>query len=184
VTELWHGRLLVATPELTEPTFARTVIQLLQHSTDDGAFGLVVNRPTDAEVARAVPSWQAPPTEPSLVFWGGPVEPTAAVCVGALPVGAPADPSYEPVDAVPWLATVDLTVEACLLPQARIFAGYAGWSAGQLEGEVAEGAWWVVDALPDDCFTSEPDTLWRRVLRRQGGRLALMSTLPDDPGQN
>jgi putative transcriptional regulator len=66
----------------------------------------------------------------------------------------------------------------------RIFAGYAGWSSGQLEDEIGEGAWYVVDAEPRDPFTDAPEGLWRAVLRRQRGDLALVSTYPDDPSMN
>jgi len=66
----------------------------------------------------------------------------------------------------------------------RIFAGYAGWSAGQLEGEIQAGGWYVVDAEARDAFSPEPDRLWRVVLRRQRGNLALVATFPDDPTMN
>ena len=68
--------------------------------------------------------------------------------------------------------------------EVRVFSGYAGWSPGQLEGEVEQGAWWVVDALPGDPFVARPELLWRQVLRRQGPPLALVSTYPDDPALN
>ena len=66
----------------------------------------------------------------------------------------------------------------------RIFAGYAGWGSGQLEGEIADGAWYVVESEPDDVFNLDPTGLWRRVLRRQRDEMAFLSTYPDDPTQN
>jgi putative transcriptional regulator len=66
----------------------------------------------------------------------------------------------------------------------RIFAGYAGWSPGQLQDEIDEGAWYVVEAETGDAFTNNPEDLWRTVLRRQTGDLALMATFPDDPTLN
>lgn len=66
----------------------------------------------------------------------------------------------------------------------RIFAGYAGWGAGQLEAEIEEGAWYVVDAELGDAFVAQPEELWRTVLRRQPGELAFVATFPDDPTQN
>ena len=65
-----------------------------------------------------------------------------------------------------------------------MFAGHSGWSPGQLDEEIVEGAWWVVPGSPDDLFSAEPRTMWRRVLRRQPPPLSLVSTLPEDPSQN
>ena len=181
----WSGRLLVATPLLTEDTFARTVVQLLQHDTDDGALGVVVNRPSHAPLSEIVPGWGMLASEPSTVFVGGPVQPSAAICLARLRAGAGEDPSYVQVPGAPWLGTVDLDMEAAdAVEEVRVFAGYAGWSPGQLEDEVEQGGWWVCDALPGDCFSGDPAHLWRQVLRRQGVPLALAATYPSDPALN
>jgi putative transcriptional regulator len=66
----------------------------------------------------------------------------------------------------------------------RIFAGYAGWGSGQLEAEIEEGAWYVVPAEPQDPFLADPERLWAQVLRRQGGQLAMLATMPAEPGMN
>ncbi len=183
----WAGRLLVATPELTEPTFARSVVLLLQHSDDDGALGVVVTRPSGTDVDEVLPGWQDLVAAPERVFVGGPVSPEAAICLGRLRPGADG-PTVAPLPSAPLLATVDLDAApdavAPLVQRLRIFSGCAGWSPGQLEGEVEEGSWWVLDSLPGDPFSTEPDRLWRQVLRRQGGTLSLVSTYPEDPRQN
>jgi putative transcriptional regulator len=89
---------------------------------------------------------------------------------------------------MPEVGTLDLELETQEIPtsltQLRVFAGYAGWGAGQLESELSAGAWWVVDAAADDVFSDEPEMLWQRVLRRQGGRLALVAAYPADPMLN
>lgn len=185
------GRLLVATPVIDEPTFGRTVVLLLQAGGAEGALGVVLNRPSDVEVARVLPGWDELAQDPPQVFEGGPVQPQAAICLARLRDGA------DDVEGVallpsrlpgPRLATVDLDGDPGLLAPAlsrlRVFAGYAGWSPGQLEAEVDEGAWWVLDALPEDPFPSQPHLLWRQVLRRQGPPLAFAVTLPGDPTQN
>lgn len=180
-----QGRLLVATPSLTEPTFARTVIQVLQHSDEDGALGVVLNRPSGTPVSEVLPGWALLAPDPVVVFEGGPVQQTAAICLGRLARGAAPSTCYSEVPGVPWLGTVDLDEDAPeAVEEVRVFAGYAGWSPGQLEGEVADGAWWVLDALPSDCFTVEPGLLWRQVLRRQGMPLALVASYPEDPTLN
>ena len=185
------GRLLVATPVIDEPIFGRTVVLLLQAGDEQGALGVVLNRPSEVEVARVLPGWDDLAHEPTQVFEGGPVQPQAAICLARLRPEAGEAPGVAPLTSAlpgPRLATVDLDADpadvAPSLSRLRVFAGYAGWSPGQLESEVAEGAWWVLDALPDDPFPSRPDLLWRQVLRRQGPPLAFAVTLPGDPTQN
>jgi putative transcriptional regulator len=172
--------LLVATPALTDPHFARTVVQIVQHAEDDGALGVVLNRPSETPLADVLPGWALLSPEPVVVFLGGPVQETAAICLGRLGTGqTPA--SCVPVPGAPWLGTLDLEAEPAEPVQAvRVFAGYAGWSPGQLEAEVEEAGWWVVDALPSDCFTPDPMQLWSTVLRRQGMPLALAASYPPD----
>ncbi|MCU1593279.1 MAG: hypothetical protein JWO12_671 [Frankiales bacterium] len=179
-----QGRLLVATPVLTEETFSRTVIQLLQHSADDGALGVVLNRPSGTAVGDVLPGWALLAPEPDVVFLGGPVSETSAICLGRI-TGSAESSSYACVPGAPWLGTVDLDVDASPdVEEVRVFAGYAGWSPGQLEAELEQDAWWAIDPLPGDCFTSAPELLWRQVLRRQGMPLALVASYPPDPTLN
>lgn len=185
VNESLTGKLLVAAPALTHPTFRRTVILLLDHA-DHGALGVVVNRPSDVEVDDVLPSWQRHATEPGRVFTGGPVSQDSALCLARLPREA-AEP-----DGLRWiigsLAVVDLEISPVSLTGQvtglRVFAGYAGWSPGQLESEIAEGSWFVVDAEPWDAFSNTPEELWQAVLRRQPGDLAYVASYPDDPELN
>src|SRR3954467_12350560 len=186
----WTGRLLVATPQLVDPNFARTVCLLLQADDEDGALGLVLNRPTGTEVGEVLDDWHPLAAAPGVVFTGGPVQPNAAICLGHGRPGAPAVASYSVLEGSPGTAfgTVDLDASpddiATAVTEVRVFAGYAGWSAGQLEAEVDEGAWWVLDALPSDAFTDRPEELWRDVLRRQGAPLACAAVFPEAPALN
>lgn len=184
------GQLVVATPQLGDPNFARTVVLLLRADPDDGALGLVLNRPTGTEVAEVLPHWARLAAEPDTVFQGGPVQPEAAICLGRGRPGGPAVTSFAALSGVPGgsLGTVDLDAAPedvrVAVSEIRLFAGYAGWAAGQLEGEVAEGAWWVLDALPADAFAVQPELLWRQVLLRQGAPLAFAASYPADPSLN
>jgi len=184
----WQGRLLVATPLLTDPHFHRAVVLVLSHEPDEGALGLVLDRPSGTGVAEVLPGWEGLAASPPVVFEGGPVARTSAVCLGAARPGAPATAAFADLAADPLLGTVDLDARpedvADALREVRVFAGYAGWSPGQAEAEVDEGAWWVLDALPGDPFSPAPGLLWKQVLRRQGLPLALASTAPDDPSLN
>ena len=180
----WSGRLLVATPTLLDPNFARTVVLLLQHDEQDGALGVVLTRPTETGVGEVLPEWAGAAAGPAVVFAGGPVQPTAAVCLGRLSnPGGPVE-GWAPLPD-PLLGTVDLDRSPWPgLAEVRVFAGYAGWAAAQLEAEVEQGAWWVLDALPGDAFTPRPELLWEQVLRRQGPPLAYAVTFPADPSLN
>lgn len=179
------GQLLVATPLLTEPTFLRTVILLLEHGATTGALGVVINRSTDVDVADVVPAVADLVTPPARLFAGGPVSPETAIALGSVVPGADPD-GWSPV--IPPLATVDLDHDPVLLAASlralRVFAGYAGWAPGQLEGEIAEGAWYVVDSLPGDPFEADPPRVWSTVLRRQGWPLSAVAVCPVDPSLN
>ena len=188
------GKLLVATPTLREPTFRRTVISVLEHSSA-GALGVVINRPGDASLLDVVPPVAELASRPAVLFAGGPVDPTAAIALGVLAPEAGrftglADEAerlgWKPL--LPPVVTVDLDVDpdvlATTVRELRVFAGYAGWSAGQLEGEIADGAWYVVDSRPMDAFDALPDRLWSAVLRRQAWPLSVVSTCPLDPTMN
>jgi putative transcriptional regulator len=182
------GQLLVATPLLEEPTFARSVVLLLDHD-DDGTLGVVINRPTEVGVADVLPPWQPYATGPGVVFSGGPVALDSALALATVIGSTRSDD--EPLGwrrVVGALGLVDLDAPPELLAAEigalRIFAGYAGWAAGQLAAEVESGAWYVIDGEPGDAFSADPKALWRSVLRRQRGDLAFVSTYPRDPSHN
>lgn len=191
------GRLLVATPALADPNFDRAVILLLDHD-DQGSLGVVLNKPTPVEVADILEPWAAYTGEPGVVFQGGPVSLDSALALGVIPGeddgGPGAAPRRARSEPLGWrrvhgaIGLVDLDTPPQLLAEAlgslRIFAGYAGWSSGQLERERGQGAWYVVDSEPGDVSSPHPEGLWRAVLRRQRSALAMIATYPDDPSLN
>lgn len=173
------GRLLVATPDLSDPNFQHAVVLLLAHG-EDGSLGVVVNRPGELPVTDVLPALAPAVSEPATMFAGGPVQPDGVIGLGR--AEAEVD-SLNPV--IPGLGVVDLEqdpdVLAAELTELRLFAGHAGWIPGQLDNEMEQGGWFVVDARPEDVFCAEPDELWTRVLRRQGG---LFVTATVDPSAN
>jgi putative transcriptional regulator len=183
MTESLAGKLLVATPDMDDPNFFRTVVFIVEHDDDEGALGLVLNRPSDAAVSDHLPDWDEAAAPPPVVFVGGPVTPEVAI-------GLVDRPSYPPADwraALHQIGLIDLAThpgDVGGVARCRVFAGYAGWVVGQLDMEVALGSWFVVDALENDVFTSEPDDLWRSVLRRQDSRLSWFANYPLDPRLN
>ena len=169
------GKLLVAPPALRDPNFTGTVVLMLLHN-DDGAFGLVLTRPSINPVTEFLPSWADRCAAPALVFGGGPVQPTSAI--GLVKMAAPTE-GVAMVSAD--LGTADLELDPVLIPGVlalRVFAGYSGWAGGQLEGELELGGWIVVGARPDDAFDPDPSTLWERVVARQGGVLGSLARTP------
>lgn len=183
------GRLLVAAPPLVDPNFDRSVVFMLNHD-DDGALGLVLNRPDEHVVVPGLESWLDRSTPPSAVFAGGPVELQGLIGLARSDDAQPGE-SWAPVMAPAGprgLGTVDLSSDPLLVPfrvsELRVFRGYAGWGPHQLDGELANDAWIVVDAEPDDLFSTEPHTLWRRILGRQPGRVSWLANFPDNPSVN
>ncbi|KRV47704.1 hypothetical protein AQ490_04785 [Wenjunlia vitaminophila] len=181
------GRLLVATPALADPNFDRAVVLLLDHD-DEGSLGVVLNRPTPVDVQDVLSSWAALAGRPQVIFQGGPVALDSALALAVVPGGSvEGNPlGWRRVHGAIGLVDLEAPPEllAGELSSLRIFAGYAGWAPGQLEEELVEGAWYLVDSEPGDVFSPSPERLWRSVLRRQRGELAMVATYPDDPSLN
>ena len=179
------GSLLVAMPALTDPTFAGAVIYVLDHS-ETGTLGVVLGRPSQVEIRDVLPGWCDLAVPPGVFHVGGPCETDTALCLATAPQGGTA-PGLRPVAGNVHLVDLDADPEALAghLTGLRVFAGYAGWSPGQLAGEIAEGAWACVPSHPGDVLSdsSGPD-LWRRVMGRQTGRLAVLSSATADPTAN
>lgn len=178
-----RGRLLVATPLIGDGPFWRSVVYVLDHS-GEGSLGVIINRPLNARISDVLPSWGDAVTAPTHLFDGGPVGSDAALAVGVVregigPVGW--HQMSERVGLVDLDGPVPSSGEFATL---RVFAGYAGWDAGQLDGEIEEGSWFVVDAIDSDLGSVEPTTLWRDVLRRQSGEMRLLATFPADVDLN
>jgi putative transcriptional regulator len=181
--ETLRGRLLVATPPLVDPNFDRSVVLVLEHG-EEGALGIILNRPTDATLTAVLPEWHAHASAPDVVFSGGPVAPEAVIALAR--GGAGSDAGWVPV--LDDVGSVDVGRQpdelGFRIDALRVFAGYAGWGPGQLEGELSEQAWFVVSTQPSDPFSDRPEDLWRDVLRRQRGRVAMFAHFPADPMSN
>jgi putative transcriptional regulator len=175
--------LLVASPRLDDSNFERSVVLVLDRG-PDGALGVILNRPTGVEVDQVLEPWMpsvalAPP---GVLFNGGPVARDAVIGLGR---------GHVSTEAIGWrplfddVGTVDLALDPADMPVvlngARLFSGYSGWSPGQLDEEIADGAWFVVAATAGDAFVSDPDMQWHDVLRRQSGTLAMLATYPPSP---
>jgi putative transcriptional regulator len=174
MAESLGGQLLIAAPSMGD-YFHRTVILVVEHS-DQGAFGLVLNRPSETSVGEAAPELGELIGGEHLLHVGGPVQPNAVTAIGEH-----ADPGDATKLIVGAVGMVDLD-EPPDLSRVRVFAGYAGWGPEQLDGELEEEAWILEDAHPDDPFGE--DDLWAQVLRRKGGEYALLARMPPDPSVN
>lgn len=177
-----EGQLLIASPALLDPNFRRTVVLVTEHS-GEGAAGLVLNRPSPASVSELVPELEPLVEDEQEPVWlGGPVQPNAVLVLGEF-----VDPDEAAVPLFGALGFPALDDPETVVPattRRRVFAGYAGWGAGQLEGELEREDWILEPARPDDPFTEEPQSLWADALRRKGGIYELVARMPEDPSVN
>jgi putative transcriptional regulator len=182
VVDSIRGQLLIAGPTLQDPNFWRTVVLVVEHN-EDGALGLVLNRPSETTVAEVVPqlSELVDPEEDVLV--GGPMQPGAVIVLADF-----MDPEDAAVIAFEDVGVMGATSEPADLVggvrSARAFAGHAGWGPGQLDGELERGDWILEPAQRVDAFTADPSELWSDVLSRKGGSYALVARMPPDPSTN
>lgn len=178
------GQLLVSIPDLGDENFDQSVVLVIEHD-EQGALGLVLNHPSATPVVEHLPTLEPLLASPAVFFLGGPVAVGGLLALGRRRLDRPATHATEvagPVVLVEPQALVDDEVDG--LDVVRMFTGYSGWAPGQLDAELASGAWHLLGPMPDDVFTSDPDHLWRSVMRRQGGRLASQGMYPDDLSVN
>jgi putative transcriptional regulator len=180
--ESLRGKLLIASPALVDPNFARAVVLITEHN-DDGAMGVVLNRPSETSVDEVAPELAGVVVDDEPVFIGGPVQPQALVVLA----------EFADLDAAAWIVVADVGFVAAqtdgdrledAVRRGRVYAGYSGWGAGQLEGELAEEAWIVEPPLASELFPDDPLALWQDVLARKGGQFALIARMPEDPSVN
>lgn len=177
-----RGKLLIAAPSLTDPNFWRSVVLVAEHS-EEGAMGLVLNRPLDVLVAEAVEPLAPLVDGDAAVFQGGPVEPQAVLALAEF--DDPTEAVSLAIDGVGFVSSdPDIDALRDSVRRARVFAGYAGWSPGQLEEELAEEAWLVEPAQPADIFADDASELWASVLRRRGVLGTMLAMMPPDPSMN
>ena len=174
MAESLSGQLLIASPSMAD-FFRRAVVLVVEHTTE-GAFGLVLNRPSETTVGEAAPELGELIGGEHMLHIGGPVQSNAVTAIGEH-----AEPGASSKLIVGTVGMVDLD-DPPKLAQLRVFAGYAGWGAGQLDDEVEQEAWMVEPAHPDDPF-AEGD-LWAAVLERMGDEFALLARMPSDPSMN
>ncbi|HYH60819.1 MAG TPA: YqgE/AlgH family protein [Solirubrobacterales bacterium] len=179
--ESLRGKLLIASPALVDPNFMRSVVLMTEHS-DDGAMGIVLNRPADATARDLMPALEDIARDDPL-FIGGPVQPQAVVLLAEF-----ADPS-----AAAWIVVADVGLASAetdfdelgdVVRRGRFYAGYSGWGPGQLEAEIEIDSWIIEPPLPAELFPDDPESLWSDVLARKGGSYELVSRMPEDPSMN
>jgi putative transcriptional regulator len=177
-----RAQLLVASPQLLDPNFARTVVLITEHN-NDGAMGVVLNRPATTTVTDAAPELEDLVQPGDDVFVGGPVQPSSVIVLAEW--DSPDDAAVPIFDGIGFVgAEADPDELARTVSRARVFAGFAGWSPGQLELELERDDWILEPALPEDVFASAPEQLWSDVLERKGGEYALVARMPLDPSLN
>jgi putative transcriptional regulator len=179
VAESLRGSLLIAAPQLLDPNFRRTVVLIADYG-EEGAMGVILNRPSGMTVADAAPDLEPLIGAEAPIFAGGPVQPTSGVVLAE--VTEADEPVFDDVVLVPGIGELADVIDGA--GSVRVFAGYAGWGPGQLDGEVEREDWIVEPAQASDVFSEQPDALWGQVLERKGGQYALLARMPEDPSQN
>ncbi len=179
------GSLLIASATLVDPNFARCVLLILECN-EDGSLGVILNQPSQTPIGEVLAPWQDLVRPPGVFFRGGPVELNAALAIGARVPEDDEPLGFRSLTSSLGMVDLDSAPDDLLgrLTALRIYAGYAGWGAGQLEAELAEGSWHVVPAHHTDLFSDHPDRLWAEILRRQPPPLSMLSTLPEDASLN
>lgn len=179
--ESLRGRLLISAGGLYDPNFRHTVVLVGEHN-DEGALGVVLNRPLDVTVAEAVPALASLVPEDAPLYQGGPVQPRSPVLLGRFARPEAAD---LPIFGSIGFLTGDIPAEiGSEIMEARVYAGYSGWGPGQLEDEMEGGSWILEPAREEDVFTDQPDLLWHRILERKGPEYRQLSRMPYDPSMN
>lgn len=180
--ESLRAQLLVASPQLGDPNFARTVVLITEHN-EEGAMGIVLNRPATTSVAEAAPELEDLVGPGDDVYVGGPVQPSSVIVLAEW--RTPDDSSVPVFDGVGFVgAGADPEELSRTITRARVFAGFAGWTTGQLEAELGRDDWILEPAQPEDVFAAAPEDLWSDVLERKGGQYALVARMPLDPSLN
>ena len=175
------GQLLISSGGLYDPNFRHTVVLIAEHG-PEGAVGVVLNRALDYTVEEVIPTLGELVPEGAPLFEGGPVQRDGAILCVEL-----SDPELLDVPVLGGVGFLTGEVTDAIEPQilrARVFAGYSGWGPGQLEAEMEEEAWLVDPARESDVFTTEPELLWSRVVKRKGPEYELLSRMPYDPSMN
>lgn len=179
------GDVLVASVLLADGVFNQTVVLVLD-ADEDGALGVILNEVSATPLQAVLPDWASAVSEPPVLFHGGPVSPNGAICIASVTSTEEEPPGWRRLFDSVGLLHLDTPIEivAGAYRDLRIYAGYAGWAAGQLQAEIAQGMWHVMSADYDDVFCTTPASLWRTVLRRQGAELAFFATWTEDPELN
>ena len=177
------GKFLISDPFLPDPNFSRTVVYLGSYD-EAGAVGFVVNRPSDLTLEEVLPGYAGIRCK---IFLGGPVEQNTLHFIHCCEKLADDSKAVQP--GIFWGGNLDEVVEALRNGEmqeneVRFFAGYSGWSAGQLDDELVERAWFVTDAGKEYIFSEHPDVLWKEVLSGMGGDFSILGNSPLDPRWN
>ena len=176
MAETFRAALLLSMPQLQDPNFSKTVVLLCDYG-PEGAFGLVLNRPTDMPASAMVRLEPPVVHGNNLPLWiGGPVEPER----GWILLGDEPAEDFKFIRDGLYLSTSQTLLRGVLetnpAPRARVIAGYAGWGPGQLDGELAHSSWLMSDVDLDLVFDTPADLMWETAIRRLGADPSMLTT--------
>lgn len=173
------GSLLIAAPDMPDPSFRRAIVYIIEHD-HTGSLGVVLTRSSETDVASILPAWAGLCASPEVFYIGGPVKPDTGIALAVLSAGVDGsdDSGLQRIEGR--VHVVDLGGDPDqLLDRSdgmRVFVGYTGWSPGQLQDELDRGDWYVAPSLPSDLLAPARVDVWGTVLRRQDMPLPLYAT--------
>ena len=176
------GKLLIASPSIYDGNFRQTVVLIAEHN-DDGAMGVVLNRPSETSIGEAAPQLSSVTDAGDPVYVGGPVQPSSVIVLAEFE--DPADAALTILGDIGFVGVgSELDDVGERVRRARVFAGHSGWAPEQLEAEMERDDWIVEAAARDEIFSADAGELWQQVLARKGGQFAVMARMPFDPSVN
>jgi len=175
------GSFLIASPTLRDPNFSRTVVLLCEHG-ETGSMGVVINRRSDVRLCDAIQGLEDAPS--ACLFVGGPVQPNAVLVLHHQVEVAEARPVADGMALGGDEADLLKLLRSAHAPRARVYSGYAGWGAGQLDAELAEGSWIATEARAPLVFDLASDEVWASAVRSLGPKYSYLVDLPLDPRVN
>lgn len=182
---LEKGKLLISEPFLPDPNFSRSVVLLTEYNPDEGAFGFILNKPTDLEMSDVIDAF---PTAGFSFHYGGPVNPESLFFIHSSDKSIISE-SRTITENLSWSGNYEEVISLINMGKmgpedVKFFGGYSGWGVGQLESELSERSW-IISSLPaHDIMTTDPSLLWKRSLKNLGSKFSIMAEFPENPMLN
>jgi putative transcriptional regulator len=182
--QLGRGKVLISEPFMSDPNFNRSVVLLTEYTKEEGAFGFILNKPTDllmSDIMKEFPDVEFP------FHYGGPVDPENLFFIHT--VSDLVEDSRPILDDLHWSGDFDTLKSLISMGKVdpsdlKFFGGYSGWGEGQLEEELSEHSWIIADVNVEQIMNNDHEELWKNSLKKMGSKFSIMANFPENPGLN